>query len=531
MPKLTPLTWALTSPPVLNGDSEVKEEELRYALTSWLTEALRHYLPKDVLGLLATPLLPDTSELEFSTPYLCRDYKEAQNVASLFLETTSSFHDLGASLHKRLHASHNENCPAVVVLRRSGVGTGFVGLDLEDVAICTLAVSDPDKPKDAHDTKTFERIDTDRVIELEVKLECPPLIKSKRVEAYTSDNGHPKVTTAVQNHLNDFPAYAPALLGLLEHCQVVMVLARALHAPNSEKRRHLGSGGMTFVIYPSSQISEELIMRLIALAQRVDALLGTVHFATAAIARNRAMDDALSMLRHSVGNYIDKIASIERRLAPYMTLLKRSLQGAVAYARREAMPMAVNGNSLTWNTLGHASESYGQTLKTVLWGSQVNLELRVTGIEEWTLDCRVLLLLEELARNLKKHNSSCNKSLMIIEAVSVEDATIRVSGTGLPADLRNIACAVEGFRYQGRLQPNLRGLQSLLLLYADLRTPDSCAEFFLGDVGAVTTENLITLEKSLRDLGILLVCPQSFPSDREPIPYSITLTKLRFKAS
>ena len=377
------------------------EDAFHKAIEHWLVAALCDYLPTSVLCLVPAPLLPDSSRLDLPTPYLGRPDPASRKAIARFGTITAIFRERGASLFRQIHESYNDSQPVVVLMRQDGDGTSSTETKLAHLCVLNVQSVNGDEPHPG-DKLADRFVATEGCLRVPPDLftPCPEAFKTERLNQTTK--GSEKIQEILLQHVKDHPFYTPTLAPILPHAQIVMVLARSIHSNSWNLRRRFGAGGVTFLLKPDNELTDDLITRLCAVAQRVDGLLGSLHFATEDVDRSQAAADALSILKHSVGDNLRDIATLAPEIGPRLTVVQRVLEGSVAFARQRGIAVDDGRGPVPWNKLGFKGQSFDQTLKTTFWGLHSKLEFSGVGFENGRLDSRVLVLMEELFRNLAK---------------------------------------------------------------------------------------------------------------------------------
>ena len=472
----------MRNPPSLSDcRSEKGEAVFQKAMEHWLEKALLEYLPAEVLCLVPAPLLPDSSRLYLPVPYLGRTGSDsAYKGIARFGVVTALFQEHKASLFLRIHQCYGGLEPVIVTIRKDGDPSDIDPEVSEVGKFCIVSVPCPpdDQPHSGDtlaggfkpDGKVF------RVEPSEFRL-CPDAMREAALE-HTGDGDH-AIKRIIDEHIEEYSFYAPTLAPILHHAQVVMVLARSIHDKSWEKRRKFGAGGVTFLLEPDCKMTEDLAIRLCAIAQRVDGLLGSLHFASEDVARAKTAASALGILKHSVGNSLRTMMFIKTQVAPNLKILDRCLYGAVAYAQNESSVIREQGKAIPWSKLGYKGCSFDETLKSVIWKSYRNLSFSVEEIKDKAPDSRVLVMVEELARNLANGpNKEGHIAIKCDPKTGI--GTISVKGSGTAEDLKSIQDRLMAIE-PSFIAVSLRGLGTVIELSQSLKGPNSSAEYALGE--------------------------------------------------
>lgn len=475
----------MRNPPSLNDcRSEKGEAVFQKAIEYWLEKALLEYLPAEVLCLVPAPLLPDSSGLSLPVPYLGRAGSESSYKGiARFGVVTALFQKEKASLYRLIHEYYGGVEPVIVKIRKDDGPSGIdPGVD-EVGKFCLVSVPcSPDDQPHPGDPLTGGFISgKGKIFALEPGRFQPDqaALREEEVPEPAREEGDAEIGGIVDKHIRDHSFYVPTLAPILHHAQVVMVLARSIHDDRWEERRKFGAGGVTFLLAPDCRITEDLAIRLCAVAQRVDGLLGSLHFAIEDVTRAETTAAALGILKHSVVNNLRVIGALASHVAPHLTILTRCLHGALAYARRERTSIIEEEQVLLWRNLGYSEKSFDQTIKDVLWAQRPQLSFEVDEILGLAPDSRVLVMVEELARNLAKGLNrmgrikiQCNPKTGI--------GHITVEGWGSSIDLDRVKERLQSME-PAAITVSLRGLRTIIEIFQALQDQLSAAEYVLGE--------------------------------------------------
>lgn len=488
------------------------EAAFREAMEQWLETALRTYLPGDLICLVPAPLLPTSSRLDLPIDYLGRSDAKSRKAIARFGTVTAIFKDTGSSVFRRIHEFYKSSQPVIVLIREASRSDETIKTGIGRLCVLGVDVPDRDKPH-VGDCLADLFVGQSGCVRIppDTFKSLPEAVEQSYVETSIASEDH-ELADIVTAHCQAHPFYAPTLAPILPHAHVVMVLARSIHSDDWAVRRRFGAGGVTFLLKPNCKLTDDLSVRMIAVAQRVDGLLGSLHFATEDMARSQAAADALSILKHSVGNHLGNIASLAPQIGPHLTVLKRILHGAVAYARQRGSPIIENEKLIPWQHLGFERQPFDETLKRVLWALKPKLEFSVSGIQGGKLDSRVLVLIEELARNLAKGPEDKPGIIAITCDPITGKGAVRISGWATTWDLQRIVRNLNGIT-PGTDVLSLRGLEAVVRLSSALRASASFAEFALGEDAIRRRDAMTSPDTINHDLSFRIWDQESYDPD------------------
>ncbi len=522
--QLAPINaWPLSNPPSLTDyDSSKGEAVFREAMEKWLEKALIEYLPPEVVCLVPAPLLPDSSRLHLPVPYLARAEPEHYRGIARFGVVTALFQQLKASLFLRIHEFYVESEPVIVVFRSTS--TEFLPEDPTEVRVgrlCVITVACNQDEKLHPADVLAEGFGTEgEVIRIHPGEFTPFPEAREQAEVKFFPRGDRGIIEEVNLHVRvEHPDYMSILAPILPELQVVMVLARSIHDARWEARRRFGAGGVTLLLKTGTTVTEDLAVRLCAVAQRVDGLLGSLHFATEDVARAKAAADALEILNHSVGNHLKAIELRNPNAGPRLLILQRILQGAVGFARQQGMPVLDDQQALAWPQLGYQGQAFDQTLRQALWGRNPALEFFVSGLENGAVDSRALMLIEELARNLAYGPLEQPGSIRIDCDPRSGIGSIQVEGWALTSNLEALSDRLQEIQ-PGSDVMRLRGTAAVIQLAKALQCSRVPVAYVLGEEAIARHRQGLPPDLSKPDLGFELwrnsPASESRESDERP---------------
>ncbi len=518
--KLAPSrTWPLRNPPSLSDcRSEKGEAVFQKAMEHWLEKALLEYLPEEIICLVPAPLLPDSSGLSLPVPYLGRVGSESSYKGiARFGVVTALFQKEKASLFRRIHKYYGGVEPVIVKIRKDDGSSGIdPGVD-EVGKFCLVSVPcSPDDQPHPGDPLTGGFISgKGKIFAVEPGRFQPDqaALREEEVPEPARDKGDAEIGRIVDKHIRNHSFYVPTLAPILHHAQVVMVLARSIHDDRWEERRKFGAGGVTFLLAPDYKMTEDLAIRLCAVAQRVDGLLGSLHFATEDVARGRAAADALDILKHSVGNHLDEIEICIPEAGPRLTVLERMLQGAVGCARQQGISATDNQRPITWNQLGFNGQPFDKTLRDVFWGLHDSLEFSISGLDRGNLDSRVIVLVEELARNLAKGPEDKPGSISITCNPETGLGNVRVDGWASTESLQKIVTNLNNTEPRKDALV-LRGTGAIIQVVNSLQKSRVPSDYVLGEEAIEKFRRQIPPDIVNHELGFNLWNQENFVKGR-----------------